>query len=74
MIIEITVSINGVELKGDLLQIIDILHIVYKVPSPVIYQLMGEVGVFVINKESLSFTRPYGGEGKVWFHASVKKL
>jgi hypothetical protein len=74
MKIEITVSINGVELKGDLLQIIDILHTVYKVPSPVIYQLMGEIGIFAVDKESLSFTRPYGDSGKTMFRASVNKL
>lgn len=74
MKIEITVSINGVEIKGDLLQIIDILHMVYKVPSPLIYQLMGEVGVFAIDKGGLSFSRPYGDDREILFHATVKKL
>lgn len=74
--IEITVNIGGIELKGELLEIVNILYSFYKVPSPTIYQLMGEIGVFAIDAQGRSFTRPYTDvEGhKVLFHASVRKL
>jgi len=73
--IEIIVNISGIELKGELMEIINVLHIFYKVPSTTIYQLMGEIGIFAIDAQGISFTRPYYvDEHKQLFSASVQKI
>ena len=72
--IEITVNINGIELKGELFEILNLLSVFYKVPSTVIYQFMGEIGIFVVDKQSISFTRHYCDDGRQLFNASARKI
>lgn len=69
----ISVEVKGVTITGELLEIINILHHIYKVPSPAIYQFMGEVGTFSIENNNTSFTRPYSNDNTMYFTASVKK-
>lgn len=69
----IKVEVEGVKLSGDVYEIIEILHVMYGVPSPVIYQFLGEIGVFTINKQSTSFKRPYGDTDKMYFMGSCDK-
>jgi len=67
----ITIECNGVEITGKLHDIIQVLVKAFKVTSPTVYQIYGEIGVASIDENQQSFVRTYPENVKVFFEATA---